>query len=78
MSDNSLEAIIMRQTDYTREVATNKLLEHNNDILSVIREYNGPPKKPARAIKSVNQQIYTEIRSLMDDAAATYNSKKGK
>ena len=75
MADNSREDIIMRQTDYTREVATNKLLEHNNDILAIIREYNGPAKKP---VKSVNQQIYTEIRGLMDDAAATYNSRKGK
>jgi hypothetical protein len=78
MADNSREDIIMRQTDYTREVATNKLLEHNNDILAIIREYNGPVKKIIKPVKSVNQQIYTEIRGLMDDAAATYNSRKGK
>ena len=81
-------SMIMRQTDYTRETAQQKLQEHNNNIMSVIREYMAPPTSvltsgltpghaPGHAPKnSVNQQIYKEIRGLMDDAARNYANKK--
>ena len=79
-------SMIMRQTDYTRETAQQKLQEHKNDLMSVIREYMAPPTSvltsglapghaPGQA-KSVNQQIYKEIRGLMDDAARNYANKK--
>jgi len=70
--------IIMRQTDYTQDVALQKLQEHNNDVMLVIREYMGVPKKAAEApLISVNQQIFKEIRTMMDDACTKYeNSKK--
>ena len=79
-------SMIMRQTDYTRETAKQKLQEHNNNIMSVIREYMAPPTSvltsgltPGHAPvpkNSVNQQIYKEIRGLMDDAARNYANKK--
>ena len=63
--------VILRQTDYTIEQAREKLLEHNNDYMAVIRSYlkqglisTNPIAKPL----SMNQQIYKEIRSLMDEA----------
>ncbi len=75
--------MIMRQTDYTRETAQQKLQEHNNNMISVIREYMAPPvsasiNASASGITktSVNQQIYKEIRGLMDDAARNYENKK--
>jgi hypothetical protein len=76
--------MIMRQTDYTRETAQQKLQEHKNNLMSVIREYMAPPSNasasgpgPAQVPKnSVNQQIYKEIRGLMDDAARNYANKK--
>ncbi len=74
-SENSLHSIVMRQTDYDEETAINKLKEHNNDVLAVIKEYLGP-KKEIDKCKSINQMIYGEIRTLMDDAAATYRVKK--
>jgi hypothetical protein len=70
--------IIMRQTDYSKETAEQKLKEHTGDMISVIREYNGPSRvnKPCATKFSVNQQIYKEIRGMMDDAAKTYQTKK--
>ena len=71
--------MVLRQTDYTIEMAQQKLLEHNNDVVQVIREYMKPQAKqqsiPPKPL-STNQQIYKEIRGMMDDAAATYNAKK--
>ena len=80
MTDLNEEHInmIMRQTDYTRETAQQKLQEHNNNMIDVIREYMAPPVKATApsSSKSVNQQIYKEIRGMMDDAARNYENKK--
>ena len=64
-------ALIMRQTDYDAATAQQKLKEHNDDIMQVIREYMGPSKTPAKVVPklSTNQQTYKEIRGMMDDAA---------
>jgi hypothetical protein len=67
--------IIMRQTDYDATTAEAKMTEHNNDVLKVIREYLNAGKdiKPEPVNRlSVNQQIYKEIRGMMDDAAKNY------
>ena len=81
MDDDEQINMIMRQTDYTKEISEKKLKEHNNDIMSVMREYMGPSKigsKPASSKFSVNQQIFKEIRGMMDDASKTYQNKKEK
>lgn len=77
-SNNNVIDVIVRQTDYTKEKAIEKLIEHNNNVLAVVREYMGvQPKQNAEDNnKSTNQQIYGEIRNLMDDAARRYNAKK--
>jgi hypothetical protein len=63
---------ILRQTDYTSDEARTKLTEHKNDYMAVIRSYlkQGLALSTAPAIKplSMNQQIYKEIRSFMDEA----------
>jgi len=72
-----LQGLVMRQTDYDAEVASQKLKDHNNDILAIVREYMGPPQAQDSTKKATtNQQIFTEIRTMMDDAAATYRVKK--
>ena len=81
-SDES-EAImmIMRQTDYTKEIAEMKLLEHKGNVVSVIREYINPTGKTGLVSSkklSTNQRVYKEIRGLMDDAARTYELNKQK
>jgi hypothetical protein len=70
--------MIMRQTDYDKATAEKKLQEHKNDVTQVIREYMMPAnKKPICHTRlSVNQQIYKEIRTMMDDAAKAYELKK--
>jgi hypothetical protein len=72
--------IIMRQTNYDKDTAQKKLTEHNNDSMQVIREYMKPTnQKPVCTTKlSVNQQIYKEIRGMMDDAAKRYELEKAK
>ena len=39
--------MILRQTDYSIETATQKLQQHNNDVMAVIREYMAPAAAPA-------------------------------
>ena len=72
--------IIMRQTNYDKDIAQKKLTEHNNDFMQVIREYMMPTnQKPVCTTKlSVNQQVYKEIRGMMDDAAKRYELEKVK
>ncbi len=79
MGANEMAAIsmIMRQTNYDDITAREKLAEHK-DVMKVIREYLNGGKinviSPAKL--STNQQIYKEIRGMMDDAAKTYLEKR--
>ena len=75
--------MIIRQTDYNQETAEQKLIEFNNDMMAVIRDY----KNPSGAIKvnnntekkvSKNQLIYNEIRGMMDNASRVYEDNKAK
>lgn len=62
--------IVMRQTDYTYEEAKKHLDINNNNITEVIRLYLKPnicTINPERKQLSMNQQIYKEIRMLMDE-----------
>ena len=63
--------LIMRQTDYTEEVARIKLEHWKNNYLHVIKEYMNPnfQDKLETPIPSStkNQMIYGEIRNFMDD-----------
>jgi hypothetical protein len=67
---------ILRQTAYTREEAIQKLKEKNNNTLSVIREYLGIQERPPPPMKSVNQEIYRQIRGKMDVAMRDYTQRK--
>jgi len=74
---NNKIQIILRQTDYTEEIAKNKLTEHNYNEISVIKEYFGINKKTQTQsqIKSVNQEIYKQIRSHLDTAMSDYRNR---
>jgi hypothetical protein len=69
--------MIMRQTNYHETTAREKLAEHK-DVMKVIREYlKGDKINTISPVKlSTHQQIYKEIRGMMDDAAKTYIAKK--
>jgi hypothetical protein len=73
-----MKSIIKRQTDYSDEEIILKMKIHNNDPMSILREYMGGSTsvKKEEQNKSVNQTIYSEIRHLMDDAASNYKHKK--
>merc|ERR1711871_347898 len=71
--------VIKRQTTYDEETIKEKLLDFDNDPTKVVKHYLGidvNKKKEERKITSVNQGIDSEIRTLMDDAAATYRRKQ--
>ena len=54
--------MIMRQTDYTEDVAREKLIENKYDTILVIKKYMGLNDTKPEVIKSVNQEIYKQLR----------------
>ena len=65
--------LVIRQTDMCRDNVVNLLELHDYDYMKVIKLFMGiQEKKTPEKIVSVNQQIYKEIRSVMDEAAAHY------
>jgi len=70
---------ILRQTDYTDTVAREKLKEFNYDEVVVIRRYFGiQDNKPQQQIKSVNQEIYKQLRHKLDSNMKDYHVRAEK
>jgi ribosomal protein S30 len=67
--------IILRQTDYTEEIAKEKLKEFNYDYLAVIRAYFGIVEKKTPQVKSVNQEIYKQLRYRLDSNMRNYQER---
>lgn len=65
--------MIMRQTDYNELVAREKLAEYNDDPIKVIKNFMGITEKPKPASKSLNQEIYKQLRHKLDDSIRTFN-----
>jgi hypothetical protein len=57
-------AILLRNTNYTREVCIEKLQIHGN-VEAVIKDYLGIRVEKQSTV-SVNQGIYTSIRNFLD------------
>jgi hypothetical protein len=75
---NSDIQIIMNQTNYTSEEAYEKLVIHNFDKIKVIKEYMGIPlniDNKTKPLKSINQEIYKQIRKELDISMNAYNKK---
>ena len=69
--------IILRQTNYSKEEAREKLVEYNNDYIVVIKAYLGVKKDADKPeIKSVNQEIYKQMRFKLDSAMRDYTVRK--
>lgn len=67
---------VMSQTNYTIEEAREKLRLCNCDYMRVIKDYMGiPEKKDERKVKSVNQEIFRQIRTTLDSSMKTYREK---
>lgn len=68
--------MILRQTDYDENIAREKLLENLGDHIKVIKSYMGITDKKPVSKKSVNQEIYRQLRSKLDDSMKAYNEKQ--
>ena len=76
--DGKIE-IILRQTDYNKDKAREKLGEFKFDELAVIRDYFGiTEKKGSETVKSVNQAIYKQLRGHLDGAMRNYRERVDK
>jgi hypothetical protein len=70
--------IIMRQTNYSEEIAKEKLQEFNYDHMAVIRAYFGISEKKQSPIKSINQEIYKQLRYKLDGNMRNYQERVAK
>jgi hypothetical protein len=68
--------IILRQTDYNESVAREKLLENDEDPIKVIKQYMGIEIEKNRQKKSINQEIYRQLRHKLDDSIRDFNKKQ--
>ena len=67
---------IMSQTNYSKEEAKNKLILFNYDYIKVIKDYmNIPDEKKEQKVKSVNQEIFRQIRLKLDNSMKDYRDK---
>ena len=67
---------VLAQTDYTEEKALAKLQEFNYDLMRVLKDYMGiPEKKTDTKIKSINQEIYKQLRSRLNSNMKDYQSR---
>ena len=57
--------IIISQTNYTAEEASELLEKYNGDHIAVIKNYLGITSKQ-QPLKSVNQEIYRMLRKQID------------
>jgi hypothetical protein len=64
--------IIKTQTTYDDYFAIQKLKDFNYDYMKVIRDYMGIKDKKPEPIKSVNQEIYKQIRRNLDTTMKEY------
>lgn len=73
--DISKIEMVVRQTNYDKETAEKKLSEFNNDPIQVIKDYLGITEKKA-PIKSINQEIYKQLRYKLDTSIKEFNNKQ--
>ena len=69
---------IIRQTDYSEDKAKDKLKKHNFNEILVIEEYFGITAKKPNAIKSINQEIYKQLRNKLDTSVRDYKVRVDK
>jgi ATP-dependent Lon protease len=67
--------IVMTQTNYTEEEARQKLQLFNCDYMRVLKDYMGITEKKEVKAKSLNQEIYKQIRTKLDSSMREYREK---
>ena len=75
---NDAVKLIVSQTNYTEDIAKQKLEEWGGNYLYVIKEYLNPNflNKKKKDVRSKNQKIMGEIRNFMDTANREYLVRK--
>jgi len=73
--DNKIQ-IIMRQTNYTYDESKQKLQEYQYNEIKVIKSFMGIPEKKEMPVKSINQEIYRQLRYRLDSSMSEYSKKK--
>ena len=73
---NNKVQIILRQTDYSEDEAREKLKNNNYDHILVIKSFLGITEKKAPQIKSINQEIYKQLRQQLSNSIVSIELKK--
>ena len=68
--------IIIRQTEYNSEEALKKLIEHDMNKESIIKEFMGIEINTQKVSKTVNQKIFDEFRTFLDESSENYYKNK--
>lgn len=68
--------MILRQTDYNEEQVREKMIEFNGDYMAIIKSFLGISEKKEEPIKTINQEIYRQIRFKLDSSMREYNQRK--
>lgn len=79
-SKDEIIKFVTMQTDYTKEIAEEKLKENDFNYVKVIKEYLNPnlvtEKKAPPKQRSTNEKMMDEIRNFMDTANRQYIHRK--
>jgi hypothetical protein len=73
---NNKVQIILRQTDYSEDEAREKLKNNNYDHILVIKSFLGITEKKAPPIKSINQEIYKQLRQQLSNSIVSIEIQK--
>lgn len=68
--------VICRQTELTTDEARELLEKEQYNYMKVLNDYFGVKESKKEISTSVNQQIYGEIRNLMDTGSKSYRMKQ--
>jgi hypothetical protein len=68
--------IIIRQTEYNSEEALQKLIEHDMNKESIIKEFMGIEINPQKVSRTVNQKVFDEFRNFLDESSENYYKNK--
>jgi len=69
---------ILRQTDYTEDQARENLKKYGFDEIATIKAYFGITEKKPQPMKSVNQEIYKQLRYKLDSNQRDYQVRVDK
>jgi len=70
--------VVCRQTELTEEEARERLETEKYNYMKVLNDYFGFKQVKLENKSSINQQIYGEIRSLMDTSARNFRMEQEK